>query len=218
MHGDAVETTDVGARPGWGPTLIGGIVGAAVGIGLHIVLETGVLGTPPYEAAWFAIAIGLLTGLGVRWANKNHMERSYARGAASAFIALGAIVLSTFLISKVMASRDAMAKKPITGATMPADAETDAEAGDAVGANADAADAAPAADAPADRGAAPVGQTDRAGRPRGPDDLNPWQFVFMALGGLVAYEFGRGIDHSKRAVPADERSEESLVGGTDPSN
>jgi len=198
MQGDAVETTETVERTQIGPTLIGGIVGAAVGIGLHLILETGILGTRPYEASWFAIVIGLFTGLGVRWANKHHMERSYLRGAISGFLALGAILLSTVLISKVMAARDAKATgKPIAGAAAEKADDAEEEVDD------EAADEAPVAEpAPVREGGAAA--TGGVGRPPGPDDLNPWQFVFMALGGLVAYEFGRGIDHSKRIAPAGE--------------
>jgi len=207
MQGDAVETMAPSAQPGFGPTVIGGIVGAAVGVGLHVLLETGILGTPAYEAPWFAVIIGLLTGVGVRWANKHHMERSYARGAVSAIIALGAIVLSTFLVAKVMANRDALAaKKPITGAAAPDAAEAeDAADGEAAG---------EAAAQPPRAEPGPAGLTGRVGRPAGPDELRPWEFIFMALGALVAYEFGRGIDRSKRA-PATGEPAEPLAGGTD---
>jgi len=207
MQGDAVETAAPSAQPGFGPTVIGGIVGAAVGVGLHLLLETGILGTPRVEAAWFAIVIGLLTGLGVRWANKHHMERSYLRGAISAAIGLVAIYLSTVLIANVMANRDALAaKKPITGAAGPAAEEAeDAADGEAAG---------EAAAEPPRAEPGPAGLTGRAGRPAGPDDPDPWQFIFMALGALVAYELGRGIDRSKRAPAAGEPGE-PLAGGTD---
>jgi hypothetical protein len=218
MHGATVESAKRVDRTSFGPTLIGGLVGAAVGVGAHVVLETGLLGTRPYEAAWFAIVIGLLTGLGVRWANKHHMERSYARGAISAFIALAAIVLSTFLISKVMSQRDAMAgKKPIDGAAAKADGgEVAADA------NAAADDAGVAEPPPLAEPGGPLSA--QIGQPRGPNEPNPWQFLFMALGALVAYEFGRGVDHSKRtassAAEPGERAEPEapLTGATDPSN
>ena len=68
-----------------GPTLVGGIIGAAVGIGLHLIVEM----TTGAEATWFAVVIGLLTGLGVHQANKSLAGRvSYLRGAVAAAIAL----------------------------------------------------------------------------------------------------------------------------------
>ena len=65
---------------GLGATLVGGIIGAAVGMGLHLFLEVGL----QMEAPWFAIVIGLLTGLGVRQANKSLAGVSYLRGAIAA--------------------------------------------------------------------------------------------------------------------------------------
>lgn len=196
---------------GVGPTLLGGIVGAAVGVGLHTVLETGMLGKP-IEASWFAIVIGLLTGLGVRQANRTHMERSYLRGALSGIIALAAIYGSTVVIAEVMKKRDqAMVMKTVTAA-----AETD-EASDAA---ADGDDAAaveaetPAADA--DRTMNPALANGVVGNPRA-GDLNPWQFVFMALGALVAYEFGRGVGAPKPAEPVDATPPEGMGRATDPS-
>lgn len=198
---------------GVGPTLLGGIVGAAVGVALHLVLETGILGKP-IEASWFAIVIGLLTGLGVRQANRTHMERSYLRGAISAALALAAIFTSTLLLAEYMKKRDAAAaaaqKTPVaanaTAATADANDEATAEAGDS--------DEAATADTAAETSPNPLLAGEAAkGSPAG---FNPWQFVFMALGALVAYEFGRGgspkaLD-DRRGVPP-----EGLGRATDPS-
>jgi hypothetical protein len=163
--------------------VVGGIIGAIIGIALHVVLETGMLGTR-VEASWFAVVIGVLTGLGVRQANRHHMERSYARGAVSGLIALAAIVASSFAIKEVMARKETQAKTGTVAAAAPANAEAEEEE--------------PVAQAePAAGRLGPVGGVGK-GRP---SDFSPWSFVFMALGALVAYELGRGIDHSKRAEP-----------------
>jgi hypothetical protein len=198
-------------RSGLGPAVLGGVVGAAVGVGLHTVLETGMLGTR-VEAPWFAVVIGILTGLGVRMANRHHMERSYARGAISGLIALAAIVASSFAVKEVMSRREG---QPKTG--LPEVAKADAVADEADDADADATEELAAeAERPAARTERPAGMV---GAPKGgPSDLNPWQFVFMAVGGLVAYELGRGIDHSKRAEPVVEGEPgEPLGRATDPS-
>jgi hypothetical protein len=196
---------------GLGPTLLGGAVGAAVGVGLHTLLETGMLGKP-IEASWFAIVIGLLTGLGVRQANRTHMERSYLRGALSGLIALAAIYGSTVVIAEVMKKRDqAMVTKPAAAVADADDASEDAADGD----EAAAADAeTPAADA--DRTMNPALAGGVVGNPRA-GDLNPWQFVFMALGALVAYEFGRGVGAPKPAAPVDTTPPEGMGRATDPS-
>jgi hypothetical protein len=196
---------------GLGPTLLGGIVGAAVGVGLHTLLETGMLGKP-IEASWFAIVIGLLTGLGVRQANRTHMERSYLRGALSGLIALAAIYGSTMVIAEVMKKRDqAMAPKPAAAVADADEASDDATEGDeAATAEAET----PAADA--DRTMNPALAGGVVGNPRA-GDLNPWQFVFMALGALVAYEFGRGAGAPKPAEPVDTTPPEGMGRATDPS-
>jgi hypothetical protein len=195
---------------GVGPTLLGGLVGAAVGVGLHTVLETGMLGKP-IEASWFAIVIGLLTGLGVRQANRTHMERSYLRGAISGIIALAAIYGSTVLIAEIMKKRDrSLPTKPATVAAEVAEETSDgaAEAGDVTVAETPPVDAERTIN-PALGGGVVVNP--RAG------DLNPWQFVFMALGALVAYEFGRGKGAPPTAAPVDATPPEGLGRATDPS-
>ena len=64
---------------GLGRTLVGTIIGAAIGVGLHLALGAVIHS----EAVWFAIAIGALTGLGVRKADKPHPgEVHYANGAS----------------------------------------------------------------------------------------------------------------------------------------
>lgn len=196
---------------GVGPTLLGGIVGAAVGVGLHTLLETGMLGKP-IEASWFAIVIGLLTGLGVRQANRTHMERSYLRGAISGIIALAAIYGSTVLIAEVAKKRDkAVAAKPTATAGESDEVSDDAADGDeAAVAEAET----PAADA--DRTMNPALAGGVVGNPRA-GDLNPWQFVFMALGALVAYEFGRGVGAPKPVEPVDATPPEGMGRATDPS-
>jgi hypothetical protein len=193
------------------PTLLGAIIGAAIGVGLHLLLETGVAGTRPYEAIWFAIVIGVLTGLGVRMANKGHMGRSYARGGVSGFVALGAIVLSTYLISQVMARRDALNRnKPVAAAAAPAAADQPQTAAGANGPGA-------ATPLPQENDTAQArGGTGVIGRP-GADKLNPWQFLFMAAGALIAYELGRGVEHRRTASPV-EAEPAGPATMTDPSN
>ena len=194
---------------GIGPTVLGGVVGAAVGVGLHTLLETGLLGKP-IEASWFAIIIGLLTGVGVRQANRQHMERSYLRGAISGIVALAAIYGSTVIIAEVMKKRDvSIAAKPAAAAAD--NAATGDEATDNATASAEG----------------PVEQTTEEATnpalasmgtmPTRTSDLNPWQFVWMAIGALVAYELGRGAGTPKTAEPVDATPPEGLGRATDPS-
>ena len=198
-----------GVAMGVGPTLLGGLVGAGVGVALHTVLETGMLGKP-VEASWFAIVIGLLTGLGVRQANRTHMERSYLRGALAGLIALGAIYGSTAVIAEVMKKRDqAMKTKPAAAGAV--EKEDDATTTDET-----TTAAAETPEAETDRTMNPALAGGVVGNPRA-GDLNPWQFVFMALGTLVAYELGRGVGAPKTVEPTDSTPPEGMGRATDPS-
>ena len=49
-----------------------------------------------------------------------------------------------------------------------------------------------------------------------PEEFNTWQFVFMAVGAFIAYEFGRGSG-PRPAHAAPEAAGEPVV-YTDPSN
>jgi hypothetical protein len=210
MPADATTTTDDAGRASLGPTIVGGVIGAAVGIAIHAFIETGAYANKwHFEAPWFAIIIGLLTGIGVRQMNKHHMGRSYLRGAISGAIALAAIVLSTLLISKVMERFDASKANAAVAAKAPETAD-EAPAG-----NGDEAPATVEA-APAPVATPAVGAVGGVGRIR-QDKLNPWQFVFMAVGALAAYELGRGVEHSRRAQ-GDVVAGEGMGVATDPSN
>jgi hypothetical protein len=176
---------------GLGPTLVGGIIGAVVGVALHLVVET----STDYEAPWFAIIIGALTGLGVSQANRSLAGRvSYARGAVAAGIALAAIVGSTPLIAAVAAYRDRPADSAPDLALDAPPAESQASAAGADGAK-------PGEDAAAprlvDARSAEMGILDPPLKSGG---LNLWQFVCMAVGTFIAYEYGRGTAASKAAV------------------
>lgn len=183
-----------------GPTLVGGVIGAAVGVGLHLIVEV----TTGFEAPWFAIVIGLMTGLGVHQANKSlNGNVSYLRGAFTAAIALGAIVGSTPLISKFVSPATKLSAEGRAAARK--DAEADDKAGDDTAATGDGAqEASPEAESrEVDRagGGGAVGQPGRGTTP-----FNTFQFIYMAVGTFIAYEFGRGTGKTVAApsVPAED--------------
>jgi hypothetical protein len=197
MHAEDTPADDapVGDRVGWGPTLIGGIVGAAIGVGLHLALEVGA----NYEAPWFAVITGLMTGIGVRQATKSHAhDVSYARGAMASIIALAAIVLSYPAISWALDMKSKAASKD-SKKEQTAQVKTESGAGDSAddaatdAAPAEAADAAPAGAAPAGRIGAPKKTLSAQLK-----DFNLKQYLLMALGALVAYPLGRGSEASTR--------------------
>jgi hypothetical protein len=194
---------------GLGPTLVGGAIGAVAGMVLHLIVEL----TTGLEAPWFAVVIGLLTGLGVHQANKSLAGRvSYARGALAAAIALAAIVGSTPLISMVAKGREREAAAAVHSEGR--DVAQDVAASDADGSETDGEPADRADDRA--RAVSQIGElTEHQGRPMR-QEINVWQFLFMAVGTFIAYEFGRGTGSSGR--PQSEAPPEEPMTVTDPSN
>jgi hypothetical protein len=190
--------------------LIGGIVGAAVGVAIHVALATGMFGEP-IEASWFAIITGLLTGLGVKQATARGAGVSYARGGMAAVIALAGILATFYAIQMklTMDGEKVAAKAPERPKADAADdAETDGEAASSEGTVADAADA---EETPQPAAAAVAG-----GKTPVPTDFNPWQFAYMAIGALIAYQFGRGSESSSYPAPQAPAGEAPVA--MDPSN
>jgi hypothetical protein len=186
---------------GLGPTLVGGAIGALLGVGLHLLVET----TTSFEAAWFAIVIGLLTGLGVNQANKSLAGRvSYLRGAIAAAIALAAIVGRPMVIAKAVTGDNTQAP---AGRRDAGDRTLDDETADSEPSSTDAKTPTDAKTEDAIREALNNGMELDVARA---DAFNVWQFVFMAVGTFIAYELGRGT--GKPTPPADS------VVTTDPTN
>jgi hypothetical protein len=188
----------------FGKSLVGALVGGAVGIaaliGIHML--TG------WDKAWLAILVAIITGVGVRWAANTSGHASYARGALTALVAILAF-LAWYPIQAQLTVRGALAKPILPNRaaadTEPAntvEADETAEAADANG-NDDAADstetpaadtevAEPAADAatqPTDDG--PNVVPGGLARPRA-QQFSTWDFVWLCVAGLIAYELGRG--------------------------
>jgi hypothetical protein len=189
------------------PTLIGAAIGAVAGVALHLIVEM----TTGLEAPWFAVIIGLATGLGVHQANKSLAGKvSYLRGAVTAAIALVAIVGSTPLISLVARNKD------VAAANKAADAAA-ADAGEEEASGSASADA-PAAETELVRSptAADAGTRQQMGRLA---EKYPWlQFVYMAVGTFIAYEFGRGTAKAGTNPALAETVAMEPPAATDPSN
>jgi hypothetical protein len=173
-------------------TVIGAVVGAAVGVIAHVVLEGYVMKSG--EAPWMAVVIGLLTGLGVRKFDPTVIGSvSYLRGALSALIALAGIVGGMQLVAKAVQARNASAIVSAPKTDPKPAAEPAAEEAEA-----------PAAEE------APVVAPDRtersdnflaAGRMKARKDFSPIQFAMIAVGAFLAYELARG---SSKVVVADD--------------
>jgi hypothetical protein len=196
---------------GFVPTLVGGVIGAVVGLGLHLVVES----STGLEAPWFAIIIGLLTGLGVHQANKSLAGQvSYFRGALTAAIALAAIVGGTTLISQITARRQAQAAERVAKETSAAIAKAEDATGDATATN-DTAAATTSDPETAPRGRAASAGASTVREVRRATPFNALEFIYIAVGTFIAYEFGRGSGRKTAAAPR-EHAEPVMM--TDPSN
>ena len=198
-----------------GPTLVGGIFGAAVAVGIHVALAMGLLGDP-IETTWFPVVIGLFTGLGVRQATKAKAPgASYGRGAVSALIALAATVLTYPAISAALTMRaDDSAKQAPAGVESAEADGADAEETDAAAAEGDAATDQEPADAAEPAPKAAAGESAKNMVAAVTDDINWIDFLFMAAGALLAYEFGRGNGDPARHHPKPSAAPVAM----DPSN
>ena len=91
----------------FGKALVGGIIGAAVGIGLlFVVIRFS-------DRFWLAIPFAIITGLGVRMAVSTAGHASYVRGALTAMLALAAYIGGLTVVTHVTSARaNAPAAKP----------------------------------------------------------------------------------------------------------
>lgn len=168
-----------------GKTLVGGLLGAAVAIGIFTLLKTQM----NLHATWFYVVIGLLTGLGVRQAHQSLAGNvSYARGALSGAIAAGAILLSEEVVRQVV-SRGA--EEVIAAVEKPAVVgdETTEEEGDADAGDAESLDVEQPPEIHPHDGLPGMVDGAKGAKPQ-TDDV--WPFVFMAVGIFLAYELARG--------------------------
>jgi ABC-type antimicrobial peptide transport system permease subunit len=193
----------------FGKSLVGAIIGAALGIGLLIVvyLQLG------FDKMWMAIPVALLTGLGVRFAVAKSGAASYARGALTVVIALAAYLGGLQVSKSIATQRATRAPK----ATAHADTEQPA-ADDQAAANPESEPKASGPDATAPKQAAsrplPHPMDPATHRPNLPNQYPTWDLLALGIAALVAYELGRGsggIAGSTTTVP-----NEPVPAGTHP--
>lgn len=177
-------------------SLVGGIIGVAVGIGLLLVvyLLSGI------DKVWLAIPFAVVVGLGVRMIVSTTGHASYVRGALTMLLALGGYIAGWYLVAQVATAR---ANAPI--AKPPASEQKSAEP-------------APQGDAPAEAAPAtpppPMGEISNPSGMRRPmaakGVMSAWDMIFLGIAALIAYEMGRGSGmapvaaaSSEKTVPAD---------------
>lgn len=216
-----------------GKTLVGGIIGAVVGIAVLIAVQH----YRGLDQTWLSIVVAGFVGIGVRMMVSTSGHPSYTRGAITLLLALAAYFGGTKIYSE-LTTRGILAKKlpdrpvaqaPAAGedaadeegdaaaADPAADGATTAEAdGVAVPVDPTGAETAPAAGEPA-AGGPPAGEPAAAQPPPAepvagvlPRDApkqapmqpaSPWEYVWLAIAALVAYELGRGSEPSRPRGP-----------------
>lgn len=188
----------------FGKTLVGAIIGAALGIGLLIAvyLLFGI------DKMWMAVPVALLTGLGVRTVAKTAGHPSYLRGAITVALAMGAY-FGGLRICQVAATHRA---ETVAKVAPHRAADEPGEAGDAKK-DEPAADIPPASAPPV----VPTATDMAARRPAAPVSTRDflWNFISLAVAALVAYELGRGSEGARKDA-SDASSGEPVAAGTHP--
>ncbi len=160
-----------------GKSLLGGIIGAAVGIGLLLAVYR-LFGI---DKGWLAIPFAIVTGLGVRAMVSTTGHASYFRGALTMLLALAGYIGGWYLAASMAQARaNAMTLKPVAVEQKAVDA-----AGEGTG------EAAPAPPPPMPTESEALGSMGRRSMsPKGA--MSPFDIICLAIAALVAYELGRG--------------------------
>lgn len=171
-----------------GKSLVGAIIGAAVGIALLIAVQH----FKQIDQTWLSIVVAILVGLGVRAMVSTSGHPSYLRGALTGILALAAYFGGMQLYSQ-LAQRGILAKKlaapPVAAPQVEGGAATTEAEVDGV-------------PVPVEPAASPVPSARpqlvdmQKGGPAQPG--SPWDYVWLIVAALIAYELGRGSD---QAVP-----------------
>src|SRR5262245_12435410 len=164
-----------------GKSLVGAIIGAAVGIALLIAVTH----FKQLDQTWLSIVVAILVGLGVRAMVSTTGHASYLRGALTGILALAAYFGGMQLYSQ-LAQRGILAKKlpapPVAAPEVEGEgaATTEAEVDGVPVPVEPVADAAPAA--------RPQLVDMQKGGPAQPG--SPWDYVWLTVAALIAYELG----------------------------
>ncbi len=172
-----------------GKSLLGGIIGAAVGIGLLLAVYR-VFGI---DKGWLAIPFAIVTGLGVRAMVSTSGHASYFRGALTMLLALAGYIGGWYLAASMAQARaNAMTLKPVA-----VDQKSTEAAGG--GSKEEAAPAPPPPSSIDSEALAPSSRRSMA--PKGA--MSTFDIICLAIAALVAYELGRGSGISAPAPTAE---------------
>lgn len=168
-----------------GKTLVGGLIGAAIAIGIYVALLLG-----GHTAPWFPVVTGALVGFGIMQVCKTAGNPSYARGAISGLIAAAAM-LGGDLVAKEVLTKKAEAIAPKEGPAKKAESKDDEAEDDGEEETEVEEEEVEAAPEPK-RGGDVDPEKGRIGAPNKLGQNDVWPFAFMAFGIFLAYEFARG--------------------------
>ncbi len=178
-------------------TLIGGIVGLALGsILLAVLMSQGI------QSYWPILPVGLIAGLTVRSFAKNK-HGGYAGGGLAAIATLLALLTGPLLAQKIIANQ-----APKTPANRPAAVAQAGEPGD----EADAPAEAVATQEPLAVPASDEVSTALRYRAQMKQKFPVWDAICLAIGCLIAYEVGKGkpsnteLAEDSEEVPTDEEN------------
>ncbi len=182
-----------------GKALVGGIIGAAIGIALlFVVIRFS-------DGFWSAIPFAIITGFGVRMAVGAAGCASYFRGAITALLALVAYIGGLSLVAYVTTARaNAPTAKPAVLK------EASEEGSDASSKDASAQPATPAPDTNVPGTHSEFHRGPMVGSPQ----FSTWNFIWLAIAAFIAYELGRGSDAG--GAYAEPTIVEPAVAGTHP--
>jgi hypothetical protein len=184
-----------------GKALFGAIIGAALGIGLLVVVFL----LFHLDAVWLAIPVAILTGLGVRALVSTSGHASYLRGALTGVLALAAYLGGWFVVAAIAQQRSASAPKPPVPAVSERPAEDTDETDEASG----------AVEPPPEQ---PIARAPRSGdamrKAPAVRQFSTFDFIYLCVAALVAYELGRGS--GAKPVETTEPAPEEMPQGTHP--
>ena len=160
-----------------GKTLVGAIIGAAVGIGMLVAVYV-MMGIDRF---WLAIPFAIITGLGVRMLVSTAGHASYVRGVLTMLLAMAAYFVGWMVVAQVATARAKKEPaKPIV--RVEETAETDATDPDA-----------PKEETPPPPPVTPPRNVEAPTmRTAAPLPGSPWDMIWLAVAALAAYELGRG--------------------------
>lgn len=175
--------------------LIGAIVGGLIGVGVLVVafMFFGAQHTA------LALVVAALVGMGVRTMVSTKGHASYLRGAITALVAIVAFVGGNFVVAKFAQSQMAAnAGQPMRAAEVAPkpSVEQAEEASDAP--------AEPVADQAQRERRVSVAPAGGRMRPAMKQAFSTWDFIWISVATLVAYELGRGSAPSVAVPPLAE--------------